>query len=555
MASWLVASVAFAQSPLEIVLTTELDRAAAALATRDEPPHYVSLELEDWEQITVSARDGTLGTSNERRVRFLDVDLRTGTPELDSTHPLRGFSVLADKDRDAVQVPLTDGYALRHAVNRELDANYRQAAERIVVLRANRDVKVEEEDPAPDFEPRPPVVDRSEPGALVVDRAQWEQWLVELSNRIERAPEVHQGVVSLQADRVVETFVDTEGTRLVHGRRHARLSVMLSSVALDGDEVNVFDAIDVHDPASLPDRAEIERRVDAAVATLRARLTAPRADPYSGPVLLSGRATGVFFHEVLGHRVEGHRQKRDDEGKTFADQVGQLVLPKFVDVVDDPTLQRFGDTDLNGFYTYDDEGVPAQRVSIVDDGRFVGFLMGRSPIPGFPHSNGHGRRSAGNAAEARMGNTLVTTTSPTPAAELRKLLVAQAKAQGLPYGYLIDEIEGGFTMTGRVTPNAFNVRASSTWRVYVDGRPDELVRGIDLVGTPLVAFHNLVATGDDPQVFDGVCGSDSGWVPVSAVAPSVLFSRLEFQLKEKGEERPPLLAKPTSRDDGAAEAR
>ena len=106
-------------------------------------------------------------------------------------------------------------------------------------------------------------------------------------------------------------------------------------------------------------------------------------------------------------------------------------------------------------------------------------------------------------------------------------------------------------MTGRVTPNAFNVRASTTWRVYADGRPDELVRGIDLVGTPLVAFDNLIAAGDDPMVFNGTCGAESGWVPVSAVAPSILFRRLEFQLKEKGQDRPPLLAKPGLPEDGS----
>jgi TldD protein len=542
-------------APLETTLAAELDRAVAVLATREEKPQYISLEVDDWEQTTISARDGTLAASTDQRVRFLDVDLRTGTPELDSTHPLRGFSVLADKDRDAVQIPLEDGYALNHAIWKELDSAYRTAAERIVVLRANRDVKVEEEDPAPDFEPREPVVDRQVPDPVELDADAWEKVLVDMSERIERTPEVHRGVITVQADRVVETFVDTEGTRLVHGRRHARLSIALASVAADGDEVTVFDALDVHDPGLLPDRADLERRVDTAVATLQARLKAPRAEPYSGPVLLTGRAAGVFFHEVLGHRVEGHRQKRDDEGKTFADQVGKRVLPPWMDVVDDPTLEHLAGQDLNGYYLYDDEGVQAQPATIVDDGVFVGFLMHRSPIPEFERSNGHGRRSAGNAAEARMGNTLVTTSQPLPMAELRKKMLAQLKAQNLPYGYVVDEIEGGFTMTGRVTPNAFNVRASSTWRVYADGRPDELVRGIDLVGTPLVAFHNLIAAGDDPAVFNGVCGSDSGWVPVSAVAPSILFSRLEFQLKEKGEERPPLLVKPTANPaDGAAEA-
>jgi hypothetical protein len=133
-------------------------------------------------------------------------------------------------------------------------------------------------------------------------------------------------------------------------------------------------------------------------------------------------------------------------------------------------------------------------------------------------------------------------------AELRRRLLAEAKSQGLEYAYIVEEIEGGFTLTGRVIPNAFNVRASRTRRVWVDGRADELVRGIDLVGTPLVAFQSILAAGDTPEVFNGTCGAESGWVPVSAVAPPLLFSRLEFQLKEKSSQRPPLLDKPGAED-------
>jgi TldD protein len=534
------------------VLTEELQRAMSTLSEAPEPPHYVSLSSEDWEQLSIAARDGTLSQSTEQRSRFLDVEVRTGTAELDSTHPLRGFSALAEIERETLQVPLDNGYALRHAIWRALDEQYRLAAERIVVLRANLSVKVAEEDPAPDFEPREKVVERREVPPLELEVPSWEQRLVALSERIAADRAVVQGAVTLHADRVVDTFVDSEGTRLVHGRRHARVSIVVTSVADDGDDVQVFDAVDVHDLERLPSMEELERKVDAVLQQLHARLEAPRAEPYSGPVLLTGRAAGVFFHEVLGHRVEGHRQKREDEGQTFAEQVGKRVLPAWIDVYDDPQVSELAGQQLNGHYAFDDEGVPAQRARIVDDGVFVGFLMNRSPIPGFVQSNGHGRKSAGHDSQARMANTIIEVQKPTPKAGLRQRLIEQVRQQGLDYGYIVDEIEGGFTMTGRVTPNAFNVRASTTWRVYADGRPDELVRGIDLVGTPLVAFDNLIAAGDDPMVFNGTCGAESGWVPVSAVAPSILFRRLEFQLKEKGQDRPPLLAKPGLPEDGSS---
>jgi predicted Zn-dependent protease len=261
-------------------------------------------------------------------------------------------------------------------------------------------------------------------------------------------------------------------------------------------------------------------------------------------VILRGKAAAVFFHEVMGHRVEGHRQKRDDEGKTFAEYIGRPVLPPFISVVDDPTLRSIEGVDLNGFYEYDDEGVPAQRSSIAENGVFKGFLMGRSPLPRFPSSNGHGRRQIGAAATARMGNTLVSASQAVPEPKLRSLLLDEVRRRGLSYGVIVEEIEGGFTTTGRVLPNAFNVRATVSWKVHLDGRPDELIRGVDLVGTPLVAFSNILAAGDKVEVFNGSCGAESGWIPVSAASPSLLLKGLEFQLKEKGEDRPPLLPKP-----------
>jgi len=554
---WVLGMIALGAAPssTEVLLAEELDRATEALEDAEEPPHYIALTASDWHEVTLRARDGTLAYEAEERSRYLDVDLRVGTPELDTTHPLRGFSSLDGDDRNALQVPLDDGPAMRHAVWRELDGRYRDAAERIVVLRANQRVKVEEEDPAPDFQPMTQGhVDRQEVPTLDVSAAGWSGALVAASERLEASADVVSATVALQGSRVVYTMVDTEGARLQHGRRHARLSITVQGVADDGDEVTVFRARDVHDPDRLPSADELLTWSDDALTDLRARLAAPRGEPYSGPVLLEGQAAGVFFHEVMGHRVEGHRQKRDNEGKTFADHVGKEVLPEWIDVVDDPTIAELAGEQLNGHYAYDDEGIPGQPAVLVDDGIFRGFLMSRSPLEAFPESNGHGRRSTGRQPLARMGNTVVTAARTTSRDQLRQQLLTEVRAQGLDYGYIVDEIAGGFTMTGRVMPNAFNVRASTTYRVYADGRPDELIRGIDLVGTPFVAFANLIAAGDDPAVFNGTCGAESGWVPVSAVAPSLLFRKLEFQLKEKGEDRPPLLPKPLPDRDGEATA-
>ena len=273
-------------------------------------------------------------------------------------------------------------------------------------------------------------------------------------------------------------------------------------------------------------------------------VVSPLNDPTVGPALLTGRAAAVFFHEVFGHRAEGHRQKDVNEGQTFTKKVGEPIFPDFLSVVDDATMKKLGKQDLLGYYQYDDEGVGAQRVVLVDHGVLKNFEMSRSPLVGFPHSNGHGRRQMGADPVSRQGNLIVESTKTLTNEQLRARLIELIKEQGKPYGLLIDDIAGGFTFTGRGQPQAFQVEPLVVYKVFPDGRPDELVRGVDMVGTPLAALQKIEATGDTPEVFNGYCGAESGYVPVSAASPAILLTELEVQKKEASTDRPPILPAP-----------
>jgi len=252
---------------------------------------------------------------------------------------------------------------------------------------------------------------------------------------------------------------------------------------------------------------------------------------------------------VFGHRAEGFRQKDISEGQTFTSKIGQQIFPSFISIKDDPTEKSLGGQMLLGYYPYDDEGVPAQDVHLVDDGVLKTFLMGRSPLINIPHSNGHGRRQLGYAPVARQGNLIVTSTHTMTDAQLRAKLIELIKQQGKPFGLLIDDIAGGFTFTGRGNPQAFQVQPLVVYKVFADGRPDELVRGVDIVGTPLVSLTKIVATGDKDEIFNGYCGAESGSVPVSAVAPAMLISEMEVQKKETSTDRPPILPPPAHDPD------
>ena len=197
-----------------------------------------------------------------------------------------------------------------------------------------------------------------------------------------------------------------------------------------------------------------------------------------------------------GTASKGHRQKDESEGQTFTKSVGKPVLPDFLSVVFDPTRADFQGSALNGTYLYDDEGVKARPVTVVENGILKTFLMSRSPIDGFPQSNGHGRRSPGKEIVSRQSNLFVESSKQVSDAELRQMLIAEVKRQGKPYGLYFDQVSSGYTTTARRGLQAFTVVPLVVYRVYPDGRPDELIRGVDIVGTPLASFAKIVATSD-----------------------------------------------------------
>ena len=170
--------------------------------------------------------------------------------------------------------------------------------------------------------------------------------------------------------------------------------------------------------------------------------------------------------------------------------------------------------------------------------------MSRSPTRGFNHSNGHGRRQPGRSVVARQGNLIIESTRQVSFDELRTMLIEECRKQDKDYGLLFKDISGGFTTTRRRGPQAFKVIPIVVYRVYADGRPDELVRGVDIVGTPLTSFSKILCTADDPGVFNGLCGAESGMVPVSAISPSILVEQIEVEKKHKAQDRPPILEAP-----------
>ncbi len=511
----------------------------------------MSYSVYDVQTLDLGASYGALGYDDDSRSRNLYVELRVGDKTLDNTHQFRsqapagsplafgrgysgGGSFPLEDDRDAIRTRLWDA----------TDGAFKQAQIDYMRVKTNRDVRVAEEDASSDFSAATAVV-HSEPASRIeVDRKLWADRLRKASAIFKEFAEINDSSVTFNVEQVRRFLVNSEGSRIEDNRDSLRITAEASAIAKDGMVVRLYDGIEVPRQADLPSQEKIEemvRKLARAVVDLR---NAPPAQPFVGPAILNSKAAGVFFHEVLGHRVEGHRQKDETEGRTFAQKVGEQIMPAFMSVCDDPTCTSFGAKPLVGWYRFDNEGVPAQRVQLVERGVLKGFLMGRSPIRNFESSNGHGRGAPGASPVARQGNLIIDSAKRVPYGKLKAMLIQEAKAQRKPYGLIIDEIAGGFTITQTFQPQSYSLLPLRVTRVYVDGRPDELTRGVNIVGTPLSSLEKIVCAARDDDTFNGRCGAESGWVPVSATAPSLLVKNIELEKEYKQQDQPPILPPP-----------
>lgn len=540
-----IAPVAFGQPAVLLdAMSQELNRNFTVLKEKSDPvPYFLSYEITEIEYQSMSATLGTVNSPSVGKTRQLDVSVRVGSPKLDNYRRVRNDRI---QFTSGAVLPSEDSVnAIKRRIWLETDRAYRAAAERLIRIRTNTQVRVAAEDDSDDFSNEQPATFVQTPPKLKFNADEWRERVRRLSARFQNYPSVLTSHVSVAAQTDTRYLVNTEGSRLAHGRGYARVVISASAKAADGTDLSTFETFEAVEPGGLADEKTLQATVDRVANDLSNLLKAKESEPFVGPAIFSGRAAGVFFHEIFGHRVEGHRQKDESEGQTFTKSVNTKVLPDFLSVVFDPTRKKIDNIDLNGWYDFDDEGVKGRAITAVDKGILKTFLMSRSPIKGFDKSNGHGRRQAGLEVVSRQSNLIVESSNAVPEAQLRQMLIDEIKKQNKPYGLYFRDITGGYTTTQRGGLQAFKVIPVMVFRVYADGRPDELVRGADIVGTPLASFAKILATSDKKEVFNGYCGAESGSVPVSAVAPAILVSEIEIEKKAKSNDRPPLLSEPT----------
>jgi predicted Zn-dependent protease len=524
-------------------MAQELKRSQTELKLEGyESPYFISYQIKDNSYYSIEGKYGAVVSSDHNRIRRLFVDVRVGDYEFDNS--IKGRSGGMVPFHDASSVPLdNDPDAIRAALWQVTDYSYKEALTQYFNKKAGIVQEVKDGD-IKSFSKEESHEFFGPELSLTFDKAKWEERVRDISSVYKDYKDLLNGDINVSAQKETVYFVNTEGTKYIRDEVLYSIDAQVSARAEDGKIISNYRNLYFVSVDAIPPVDELKAVVrEMADETIGMR-DAEVLQPLSVPALLEPEAAGVVFHEAVGHRLEGERQIDDEEGQTFREKVGEKVIPSFLSIIDDPSLKSFGGAHLMGYYPYDDQGVPGQRVVLVEDGVLRNFLMSRTPVNGFGKSNGHGRASYGRAPIARMSNTIIESASEYPEEKLKELLIEEVKRQKKPFGLIIKNMKGGETNTSSYNFQAFRATPVVIYKVDPVTGKETPVRDIEIVGTPLVTVNKIIATGDDYAVFNGFCGAESGYVPISTVAPSILVSEMEFQRTSSKKEKLPLLPPP-----------
>ena len=532
--------------PFMNILKESMNEEFAKYSKKELPLYYMNYRVYDAKGMEISSSMGTIVNFNTWKGRDFTITTRVGSYEFDNYHVTRETP---PNSSSRIRLPLGNSKeeVIKSEIERAVENAYMASQmdynqKKTIVDASGENSKSHDltrETPNTYYET--PFTDKE----LSISEKEWKDRLNRLSAIYKNYPDIFDGRAHLSIVPIRKYFLSSENTSIIENELFITIQVSATTKDNDGNFVYLQKIWRPATVSELPSEDEIKAGILELIDKQTQLKNAPYADPYSGPVLFSNQAAGVFFHEIFGHRVETHRFKQDSDGQTFKSKLGEMVLPKDFSIYMDPTIKEYKGHSLFGGYEYDDEGVKGQRVTLIKDGKLNDFLYCRTPVDGQSKSNGHGRADIGNNAVARQSNLIVESSNLLSAKGIREEFIRELKNQGKEFGYYIDEVSGGLAMTGRMLPNSFNVYPIITYKVYVDGRPDEMVRGVNIIGTPLSVFSNVIKAGEDKsEPFNGMCGAESGWLRVSAVSPMLLIKQVETQKAMIGNSKPFVIARP-----------
>lgn len=540
-------------------LVDELERGKVGLELKDlKRPYFIEYALTDSASASASAKLGALTSSNENRSRRLRTDVRVGSYELDNTNFSGDYGGMyfggMFGGMGGSPIPIDDDYnALRQGIWWATDRQYKSVTENYERKLAFMKTKMIEDKPD-DFSREEPVVDFEDRLEVSIDLSRLERIAIELSKIFRDYPAIQSSSVSVSGSGGNNYLVSTEGTRLRSSGM--RFSVSISATVQAEDGMKMSDSVTVHARKldDLPSVEDLAQRCHRMVKRLVEVKAAPKLEAYTGPVLFDARAAASVFSSRLagkfagGQRPVGSQSDPDD----FEKKLDRRVLPRFLDVVDDPTQESIAGVPVMGHYDYDDQGVKVEPITLVEDGRLKALLMSRNPSKKFKQSTGHGRGA--RRPSSSIGCLIVTAKDAADDEALRKQLIEACEDEDLEFGIRIASMgsSGGgrgqyYEYLSSFGFGDFGGRGGGTtplvmYKVYPDGR-EELVRGAEIARFDLKAFKRVLAAGDRPYVLNTGGGGQGRTV----VVPALLFEELDLAKIDRDFDQPPILESPLSR--------
>ena len=531
---------------IQKVMERELRRSMKNLKAPNHPrPYFISYLLHGIQGQDVWGRYGSVFNSHAFKSSDLYVEVRVGSHKLDQTIDGGLYSdyghresynwLIGPQDFDPKALRYTLWKVTHHKYNEALgefydkkkilleqhlmqDANSFSKEKRHV---ANHVIK----------EPR-------------FNLKKWEAFVRDSSNLFRRHKNLVDPYVRIRGAVRTRVFVNSEGSKFICQEAFYEVAIEAGLLTKDGVRLPSARYFYGRQSGELPSLEQVAEAIDEIAKDLAGLAKAKPLNPYAGPALLSGVATGLVFHEAIGHRLEGERLVSRSEGHTFRDKIGRSILPAGVHLIDDPTLKKWNGTSLYGHYHVDDEGVPAKPVTLVENGVLQTFLMSRSPIPELETSNGHGRHERYQDPMARMANLLVKADEKRSWEDLKAMLCAEVIRRELPFGIVVKRVSSGETRTDHYDFQAFKGVPTEVYTIDPHSGKETRVRDVTFIGTPLAAIQKIRAFGEDYEVDNSYCFAESGSVPVATVAPAMLVDELELQRASSRRYRPPFISPP-----------
>jgi TldD protein len=527
----------------------ELARQTRGLKQPGEPdPFFLSYLLHAKEGLSVWGRYGSVFRSEPQRDSDLYAEVRVGSYRLDNTIDGGITSDLAQRQSfNWIEGPEDlDPEVLRYALWKLTQHKYDEALQEYY---EKKKILVEQHLPARGnaFSREPVLSHFDDVRPVVFPRKRWESFVRDTSALFRSYRFMLDPYVQIRGLNKVRVFASSEGTRFICQDTYYEASLQSWLLGPDGVHLESTRTFYGRDPEALPSRAQLAEAIDDMARELKELAQAKPLDPYAGPALISGFASGLIFHEAIGHRLEGERMGSRTEGHTFAQKIGQRILPAGVDVIDDPSLTHYDGKALHGSYLVDDEGVPAQRAELVKDGVLKSFIMSRQLTEGFRQSTGHGRHERFQDPMARMANLIVTARDGKSWDQLKALLCEETARRSLPYGIIIRGVSAGETRTDQYDFQAFKGVPTAVYTVDPKTGKETRVRDVTFIGTPLAVIQRILGFGDRCDVDNSYCYAESGAVPVATIAPAMLVGELELQRASTRRYRPARLPLPPMR--------